>query len=1008
MRLKLTLLIIIASCCIIALPQSKIAAAYKRCSIKTINYEQGLLNNGTTDVITDASGFTWISTKTGMQRYNGYILETINPVVDDEIISINGPVYFFQLKNGLIWISYQQGILEYDCHKNSFKKVITLPGEERLNFSIIPLKENNQGIWCMQNKRGMVLYSVSGGFIKKRLTNEEPLIQNVFNRTEILNNTLFAVNDHSVFIYDGNSNIEQVNFNNLSVQHFTTQNLYSFTCSNSFLYLISNNNLRCISISKTAVQKDISLQKLTNENINRSSCFLFNGNELFITLNTHLYQFDTLCNYNKEFTNFSLNPAGDIGFIRAVYADNFSRIWVLGNDNIKRIQNLDIPFSHFFYANEKNNFIRSMYYDEKRHVLLAGCYNGGLQLFDTSGNALWEHAIISDSIKDVNGIEKLDDNNYFIETYSRGLFILNLPVKKITPFRLSKAAAALDYANINFINNLQRIDDSTILIATSTNVFSCVIKNLQMQSARTLFTFDQNASQQIDCFFYTNDKVLWAGTVGGAIYKKENSKPLQVIYLPEPYQVRTIMQDAEKNMWIGTDKGLYVYTSNGVFIKKIDTDAGLLNDCIYAILPVKGKPAVYASSNLGLSYIALNEKNIINYTKESGLQENEFNTGSAVKTSQGRFYFGGVNGITCFYNSLLSGMQDHPLLNITRLLVNDSSYNFSTQHWRNDSIFLNYNQNHIQIDLGALGLLNTNEYKYQYRLRTVDEAWQTTHQPTGIKYLLQPGKYVFDVRCSPVFSSGSVFSKSFIIIISPAWWQTIWFTALLVLLCVGIIAFIVQQYIRGRYLKRIRKLELQQQIQKERERISMDLHDNLGSYATAIAANVSSILQTRNVTDDSIFNQLKDNSQLIINQLRDTIWALHKEEISLTAVSDRFKVFLQKIQPNYPDVVIDIVEEITSNAVFTPSNALHLFRIMQEAVNNALKHSTCRRIVITIVCAGYWKIVIKDNGTGIPSNAIAGHGLMNMKSRSLEAGFAVSWEQGQDAGTDIIIASNNN
>ena len=92
---------------------------------------------------------------------------------------------------------------------------------------------------------------------------------------------------------------------------------------------------------------------------------------------------------------------------------------------------------------------------------------------------------------------------------------------------------------------------------------------------------------------------------------------------------------------------------------------------------------------------------------------------------------------------------------------------------------MSYNQNHLQLDIGALGLLNTNEYKYQYRLKGFDEHWQTTHQPTGIKYVLQPRNYVFEIRCSPVFSSNSIFKKSFIIIVSPAWWQTTWFKILL-------------------------------------------------------------------------------------------------------------------------------------------------------------------------------------------------------------------------------------
>jgi signal transduction histidine kinase len=365
-----------------------------------------------------------------------------------------------------------------------------------------------------------------------------------------------------------------------------------------------------------------------------------------------------------------------------------------------------------------------------------------------------------------------------------------------------------------------------------------------------------------------------------------------------------------------------------------------------------------------------------------------------------------VNGITAFYPEALTDILDHPVLNITRLSIDDSLYNFSAENWRNDSIILNHNQNHLELDFGALGLLNTNEYKYQYRLKNFDENWQTTHQPTGIKYVLQPGNYVFEIKCSPVFSSNSIFRKSFIIIISPAWWQTIWFKILLTILFIGIISLIVQQYSRQRYLRKISALELQQQIQHERERISRDLHDNLGAYAAAIASNIDSIKNSQYVSDINFLHRLQNNSQSIINQLNNTIWALNKEAISLTAISDRFKIFLQKIQPNYSQVDIAIKETIVHDHTLSPSNALHLFRIMQEAVNNALRHSKCQNILIQISSSESWKICIKDDGEGIPDidkKLITGNGLRNIKLRCAEAGWIVAWQNAIPNGTELVI-----
>ena len=160
-------------------------------------------------------------------------------------------------------------------------------------------------------------------------------------------------------------------------------------------------------------------------------------------------------------------------------------------------------------------------------------------------------------------------------------------------------------------------------------------------------------------------------------------------------------------------------------------------------------------------------------------------------------------------------------------------------------------------------------------------------------------------------------------------------------------------------------LEIKHEIQQERERISRDLHDNLGAYAAAIASNIAAIKDSQNVSEANLLHKLKNNSQSIINQLNDTIWALNKEAISLTAISDRFKIFLQKIQPNYPEVYITIEENIENDQMLSPANALHLFRILQEAINNALKHSNCKNIFIQINGTQPWEIIIKDDGKGI-------------------------------------------
>ena len=981
--------------------------ALKRCPVKTLNYEQGLQNNSTVSIITDALGFTWVSTYTGMQRYNGYMLETVNPVVGKEKININSSVSFFELQNGSIWISYREGILEYNPYTNSFKKIISLPNPNKVNVLILPVKETKDGMWCLQYKTGLVFY-FKDGIRHQQYSGADGFINNAFTFPEILTGKAYTSNDNNIFLYDGKNTIKKFDLQTHQSTFINTKTIYSFTCSNTHIFYISDSAIVTINISTKQIEKSIPVQKLIKENVSNGACFLNNENQLLLSLNSHLFEFDTSCNYKNEIVNLNRNAVVAQGFIKLIYADKFKRIWLLTNDDIKRIQNFDIPFEHFIYENDKNNFVRSMYYDEEKNVLLAGCYNGGIQLYDTSGNAFWPTALAAENVKDINVIQKLSPDHYLIETIGRGCYILKLPEKTITELIVKDSAkSAFNKRLINFVNNIQRINDSTFYIADMENVYKCVFKNAVLQSAQPLLPTGGNINEeQITACLYINNIEVWACTNNGKILIARNGSLFKTLSMPENYVIRSIAKDDENNIWIGTDKGLFVY-KNYALIKEISTESGLLNDCIYALQPVDGKAAVFASSNLGLSYVSLDNKPI-NYTKESGLQENEFNTNSTVKTLKGKYFFGGVNGITSFYPTSLFYIADKPLLNITKFVINDSVANNYSDINNKNTINLKYDQNRIELDFAAAGLLNTNEYVYTYRLINLEKNWQTTHEPIGIKYVLQPGTYTFEINCHPIFSTNKNFSRSITIIIETPWWQTWWFRISAILAGFFVIAFFIFRYNRNKYQQQIRTLELQQKIQAERQRISRDLHDNLGAYAAAIAANVSIINKKEN---DDIFNQLKNNSQAIINQLNDTIWALNKEQVSLTAISDRFKVFIQKIQLNYPNIYISLNEEIHNDIMMLPANALHLFRIMQEAVNNALRHSNCKNLFIGILSNNNWQITIKDDGNGmsfVNNKGLQGNGLKNIKLRAAEAGWNVDWIKAIPSGTEVVISSTIN
>jgi signal transduction histidine kinase len=200
--------------------------------------------------------------------------------------------------------------------------------------------------------------------------------------------------------------------------------------------------------------------------------------------------------------------------------------------------------------------------------------------------------------------------------------------------------------------------------------------------------------------------------------------------------------------------------------------------------------------------------------------------------------------------------------------------------------------------------------------------------------------------------------------------------------------------------------------EQERKRIAADLHDNLGAYAAAIASNLDHLSIT-GVTDSHTvpLQELRNNSQSIVSQLGDTIWALKKDALSLTAISDRLKVFIQRIQPSYPGIAFDVIENIEVDHLLPPSQAFHLFQISQEAIINALKHSGAKKIMVLIESDHQWNIRITDNGKGMTddhTNQRSGNGLTNMQHRAKEGGWLIDWLNNAEGGTTVAISPTTN
>ena len=240
------------------------------------------------------------------------------------------------------------------------------------------------------------------------------------------------------------------------------------------------------------------------------------------------------------------------------------------------------------------------------------------------------------------------------------------------------------------------------------------------------------------------------------------------------------------------------------------------------------------------------------------------------------------------------------------------------------------------------------------------------------------------------------------------------FGSALFVIMAAIIAWLSFQYYRRKQMikmqvalaeeKRIAAQSIIDAEENERKRIAADLHDNIGAYASAIRADVEKITDNGLGQNNASLQNLQQHSQEIINSLRDTIWVLNKDNITITGISDRVKNYISKLEPSYDNIIFHIQEEIKNDARISSQNALNIFRIVQEALHNALKHSDAANINVDIRCNETILIKITDDGKGIiKNNPEDGNGLLNMKARAKEIGMSLSITSKPQEGTMLVL-----
>ena len=202
-------------------------------------------------------------------------------------------------------------------------------------------------------------------------------------------------------------------------------------------------------------------------------------------------------------------------------------------------------------------------------------------------------------------------------------------------------------------------------------------------------------------------------------------------------------------------------------------------------------------------------------------------------------------------------------------------------------------------------------------------------------------------------------------------------------------------------------MQEQHQLQLERERIARELHDNVGSQLTYLINKIED--EDGLLINKEESSHLSDFARGAMRELRETIWALDKKEILPEELGNKVRQLLQLYKNNGSNIEMHWEHENGLQRPLNSLEALNIYRIIQEAINNAVKYSGASNIKVLANFAGKnFRVSIEDNGKGFDEqHTEKGYGLLNMKKRAEEMNGELLVKSVIGKGTVVELYVNN-
>ena len=1022
-----------------------------------LKIEDGLSQSTVLSSLQDKEGYMWFATRSGLNRYDGYkFVIFLNDPKDSTSISDDAINTLFEDKNGTLWIGTLNGnINKYNRLTESFRyksissisKIIPAQTDEFYEYplsfsrnqttSITSITEDKEGhLWVGTWGDGIIVIDKNFKMINHFYANAKGL------RTNRIMDLLFD-DSGNLWIATFGGGLSRLSINSdikgakYKIENFPISSTpYSLSDSKliklfqdsdkniwigsyySGVSFIDKNQLND-SPDKIIIKKLSTKNSFDNSSPNTIMTIAEDQNRYmwFGTFGDGLIRYDKKTIEQLHFYNDPLNSnsLGD-NVVLSLSIDKSGIIWAgshLGA-GITKIQVNNAMFHHVRHITGNDNSLNdnvvwALFQDSQNNIWI-GTYKGGLNKYNPSAKKFsFIKKTSSPNSLSSNHIRSMDEDKYgnlWIGTYDGGLNLLNTKTNQIKVYK-NIPSDTLSLGG-NQVQDIFIESDSVCWLGVfggglnkvvfKGNPFDSKLKFIRYKSVTT----DTNSisDNRVYKIYKSKDGIFWIGTFGVGLNSFNPKSGKFTRYASDPNNgdnidiknLMTITEDSNGLLWLGSyGGGLTSFDRGTQKFTRYSIKEGLTSGVVYGILE-DGNKNLWISSDNGLFKFNLKTTEIKRFDLQDGLQSLEFSGGAYLKNDKNEMFFGGINGYNYFYPQLIKSRSY-----ISPIVISSIKIFNEPLKGEPSEIILDHKKNFLSFEFSSLDYSDPQDNLYSYKLEGLQDEWQFTDATSRIANYtnLSPGTYIFKVKGT---NSDGVWNNNYasvkLIILAP-FWQKWWFIAISVM----VIAFLIY------YISTIRIKNLLA-IEKLKSKLAADLHDNIGSGLTEIS--ILSEVATRNVSDhkndvEKELGKISDLSRQLVDSMSDIVWVVNPKRDSLhdliIRLKDSYSEVLNSLGISFKTTNIDKIETVKLPMEFKQN----LYLIFKEAINNAIKHSRCNRIILNANFRNdVIEISLSDNGIGFDKNKIEyGNGIRNIEDRAAQIDGKVKIKSSSDSGTSI-------